>query len=353
MKTEPVLRASDGLYRSRVIGMLHAGQHQGPLFSTSTDERQELERLVRASKTPRSHVDRARSILRMGAGVSAPDAGKELGRSRNSAYKWRPLSRITIGRIVGRCSKWATDDNYRGDDKTEPTSHRPPCAPGSHELEYPLHGHICCRHGSGSSATSGDGQSGPHRIKPLKISNDSDFSEKVIDVAGRYLNPADNTIVLSGDEKTQIQALDRAQPLLPLRPGQVERRAHDYKRHGTASPYAAFDVATGKAIGRITMRQRPKEFLDCLRQINRKIDPDVDLHLILDNSSTHKTPELRKWLQIHPQFTPPPTSASRLNAVEAWFSQFEPRAIDRGRFNSVAQARQAIRDFIDTHNTYT
>lgn len=195
----------------------------------------------------------------------------------------------------------------------------------------------------------------PHRIKSFKISNDPHFAEKVIDVVGLYLNPPENAMVLSVDEKTQIQALDRTQPLLPMRPGQIERRTHDYKRHGTTSLYAAFDVATGTVLGRITQRHRAKEFLDFLRQIERSTPPEIDLHLILDNSSTHKTDAVRSFLADHPRFHFhfTPTSASWLNAVETWFSQLERRAIHRGIFTSVRELRREIRRYIETHNQHT
>lgn len=127
----------------------------------------------------------------------------------------------------------------------------------------------------------------PHRLKTFKISNDPHFADKVVDVVGLYLNPPDNALVLSVDEKTQIQALDRTQPMLPLKPGQVERRTHDYKRHGTASLYAAFDILTGKVIGCITQRHRAKEFLEFLRQIDRSTPAELDLHVILPSRSGH------------------------------------------------------------------
>jgi hypothetical protein len=145
----------------------------------------------------------------------------------------------------------------------------------------------------------------------------------VVDAVGLYLNPPDNALVLSVDEKTQIQALDRTQPMLPLKPGQVERRPHDYKRHGTASLYTAFDILTGKVIGRITQRHRAKEFLEFLRQVDRSTPAALDLHVILDNSSIHKTAAVREWLEKHPRFKLhfTPTSASWLNAVKGWFAQ--------------------------------
>ena len=193
----------------------------------------------------------------------------------------------------------------------------------------------------------------PHRLRTFKVSNDPRFAEKVIDVVGLYLDPPDNALVLSVDEKTQVQALDRTQPLLQLRPGQVERRTHDYTRHGTASLYAAFDIATGDVIGRVTTRHRAKEFLAFLRQIDRTTPAELDLHLILDNSSTHTTPAVEAWLDRHPRvhFHFTPTSASWLNAVESWFAQLERRAIHRDSFSSVADLRQAIRRYIQVHNT--
>ena len=192
-------------------------------------------------------------------------------------------------------------------------------------------------------------------LQTFKISNDPDFAEKFIDVVGLYLDPPDNAMVPSVKEKTQIQALDRSQLLLPLRPKQVERRAHDYKRHGTASPYDVFDIATGEVMGRITKRHRAKEFLGFLRQIDRAADPRLNLHLILDNSSTHKTDSLRQWLDQHPrlQLNFTATSVSWLNAVESWFSQLERRTILRGAFTSDADLRNAVRKSIEAHNTHS
>ena len=141
----------------------------------------------------------------------------------------------------------------------------------------------------------------PHRIQNFKISNDPHFAEKVIDVVGLYMNPPDNAIVLSVDEKTQIRALDRTQPMLPLKPGLAERRTHDYIRNGTTSLYAAFNILTGEVIGRVTERHRAKEFLEFMRQVERSTPKDLDLHVILDNSSTHKTEDVKKWLAKHPR----------------------------------------------------
>ncbi len=193
----------------------------------------------------------------------------------------------------------------------------------------------------------------PHRLKSFKISNDPHFADKVLDVVGLYMNPPDNAVILSVDEKTQIQALDRTQPMLPLRPGQIERRTHDYKRNGTTNLYAAFNILTGQVIGRTTKRHRAKEFLDFLRQIKKAMPQNIDLHIILDNSSTHKTPEVKKWLKANPRFKMhfTPTSASWLNAVESWFGQLERRSIHRGVFTSVKELRNEIHRFIKQHNS--
>ena len=195
----------------------------------------------------------------------------------------------------------------------------------------------------------------PHRLKTFKISKDPNFAEKVIDIVGLYMNPPENALVLSVDEKTQIQALDRTQPMLQLRPGQIERRTHDYKRHGTSSLYAAFDILTGKVMSRITKRHRSLEFIDFLKQIKKSTPKDIDLHIIMDNSSTHKTEAVNSWLAKHPRihihFTP--TSASWLNAVESWFSVLERKAIQRGVFTSVGSLNKAIQEFINSHNAYS
>lgn len=192
----------------------------------------------------------------------------------------------------------------------------------------------------------------PHRVKTFKISRDPKFAEKVVDVVGLYMNPPENALVLSVDEKTQIQALDRTQPMLPLRPGQVERRTHDYKRHGTISLYAAMDLATGRVIDRLSAQHRAADFLEFLELVDRRTASSPAVHLILDNSSTHKTPEVLAWLEEHPRFQLhfTPTSASWLNAVETWFSVLERRAVRRGVFTSVADLKRAIKAYVSAHN---
>ena len=204
----------------------------------------------------------------------------------------------------------------------------------------------------------------PHRIKSFKISRDPAFAEKVVDVVGLYMNPPLNAAVLSVDEKTQIQALDRTQRPLPMserkdgakaRRGHPETRTHDYRRHGVTNLYAAFDLLSGEVIGRLTKRARGREFLAFLRQIDRRVPPELDLHLILDNSGTHGTPAVKEWLAANPRVKlhHTPTSASWLNAVEGWFAQLERRALKRGVFTSVGELKQAIEAFIRAHNKHS
>ena len=171
----------------------------------------------------------------------------------------------------------------------------------------------------------------PHRSESFKLSKDPLFIEKVRDIVGLYLNPPDKALVLCVDEKTQIQALDRSQPVLPLRPGQPERRPHDYTRHGTTTLFAAFNATTGKVIGAFRQRQRAREFRKFLTTIDRRVPARLDVHLILDNSSTHKTPAIHRWLARHPRFHLhfTPTGASWINLVERWFAALTEKQLRR------------------------
>lgn len=193
----------------------------------------------------------------------------------------------------------------------------------------------------------------PHRLKTFKISNDAQFADKVVDIIGLYMNPPENAVVLSVDEKTQIQALDRTQPGLPLNPSRIGSRTHDYKRNGTASLYAAFNTLTGKVIGKVAERTNSKAFLSFLKLLDRRTPGNRQLHIILDNLSAHKTQTVRDWVasrpRIHLHFTP--TSSSWLNAVEGWFAQLERRALYRGVFTSVPELKAELERFIKVHNT--
>jgi len=193
----------------------------------------------------------------------------------------------------------------------------------------------------------------PHRQETFKLSTDPEFVAKTRDVVGLYLDPPTKAMVLCVDEKSQIQALDRTQPVLPLAPGIAERRTHDFERHGTTTLFAALDIATGKVIGRLQRRHRGKEFLKFLRTIEANVPTELDIHLIMDNYGTHKTPAVRAWFARHPRFHVhfTPTSASWLNQVERWFSTLTMKQIRRGTHRSTWQLEQAIRDYLAIYNT--
>ena len=192
----------------------------------------------------------------------------------------------------------------------------------------------------------------PHLVRRFKISNDPQFEEKVTDVVGLYMNPPDKALVLCVDEKSQIQALDRTQPGLPMKKGRAGTMTHDYKRHGTTTLFAALDLKSGIVIGECQPRHRAKEFIRFLKRIDRCVMKHVDIHLVLDNYGTHKTPEVKAWLARHRRFKMhfTPTSASWLNLVERFFAEITAKRIRRGIFKSVAELEQVIHDYLDRHN---
>ena len=195
----------------------------------------------------------------------------------------------------------------------------------------------------------------PHRTETCKLSADPWLVEKVRDIVGLYLNPPEHAIVLCVDEKSQVQALDRTQPILPLRPGLPEQRTNDYERHGTTSLFAAPDIATGKVIGKCHRRHRHQEFLKFMRTVDAAVPPDAgEIHLVLDNYGTHKTPSVVRWFARHPRyqlhFTP--TSGSWVNQVERWFAEITEKRIRRGSFTSVPDPEKAIQDYLNHNNDH-
>jgi transposase len=192
----------------------------------------------------------------------------------------------------------------------------------------------------------------PHRMETFKLSTDPNFVDKVRDVVGLYVAPPAHAIVLCVDEKSQIQALDRSQPMLPMRPGQVARRTHDYKRYGTTSLFAALDIATGRVIGKCFPRHRATEFRRFLDEIEANVPQGIEVHLVMDNYATHKAPLVRDWLTRRPHWHVhlTPTSSSWLNQVERFFALLTEKQIKRGVHRSVADLRAAIQDFLDQHN---
>lgn len=194
----------------------------------------------------------------------------------------------------------------------------------------------------------------PHRSETFQISNDPLLVEKVRDIVGLYMNPPDHALILCVDEKSQIQALNRTQPILPMQPGQAERRSHDYQRHGTTSLFAALDVATGNVIGKCFARHRAREFKKFLDHVDANLPAEGEVHVVLDNYATHKTPAIRRWFarrpRYHLHFTP--THASWLNLIERWFGLLTERQIRRGSHLSVWQLKTAIQEFLDASNEH-
>jgi transposase len=192
----------------------------------------------------------------------------------------------------------------------------------------------------------------PHQTESFQLSKDPLPIEKVRDIVGLYMSPPDNAVVFCIDERSQIQALNRTQPVLPMRMGEVERRSSDYDRHGTTTLFAALDVATGSVIGRCYQRHRAREFLQFLKTVDAAVPEETDVHVVLDNYATHKTPAVKRWLikrpRFHLHFTP--THASWLNLVERWFGLITQRQLKRGSHTSVSQLRRAIEEFIEVNN---
>jgi len=192
----------------------------------------------------------------------------------------------------------------------------------------------------------------PHKSETFTLSNDPLFIEKVRDIVGLYLNPPERAVVLCVDEKSQVQALNRSQPMLPMQPGRPESRTHTYVRNGTTALFAALDVATGKVIGQCRRRHRAAEFLRFLKQIDAHVPAELDVHVVLDNLSTHKTASVQRWFARHPRFHVhfTPTYSSWLNQIERWFALLEQRQLKRSAHRSATELERAIYDFIDVHN---
>ena len=319
----------------------------------TAEERHELERLARGRKVWRSLADRARIVLLAAEGLTNAQIGNALDVTDQTARKWR--NRFAEHRLDGLADEPRPGRPRRiGDDAVAEVVRK--------TLEEKPRG---ATHWSTRSMAQATGYAPstinriwrafslqPHRSKTFKLSADPYFVDKTRDVVGLYVDPPQHAMVLCVDEKSQVQALDRTQPLLPLRPGQVERRTHDYKRHGTTSLFAALDVATGKVIGQCYRRHRSTEFRKFLNHVEANVPPDLEIHIIMDNYSTHKTKAIRDWFARRPRwhvhFTP--TSASWLNQVERFFANLTDKQIRRGVHRSTGELEQAITEYIETVN---
>jgi transposase len=315
-------------------------------------DREQLERWVRSSRVPAGLAQRARIVLLAADGVSNVEISERLGVSKPTVTAWR--DRYRDGGLP------ALDDRSRSGrprvlDHREivaATLNSPPAKLGvTHWSSRLLARQLKIGDATVARAWREYGIQ-PWRTETFKFSTDPELVAKVTDVVGLYLAPPENAVVLCVDEKSQIQALDRTAPMLPMQPRMCERRTHDYRRHGTTTLFAALEIATGRVTGHCLPRHRHQEFLRFLRQVTRAY-PDVELHLVMDNYAAHKHPAVRAWLAANPRvqvhFTP--TSASWLNLVECWFSIIERQAIHRGSYASVTDLNRRIRAFIDGWNT--
>jgi len=319
----------------------------------SEEERAQLESWARRRSSAQALAQRCRVVLLASQGLNNTEIAARLGVHRPMVRKWR--SRFAEFRLDG-----LIDEPRPGKPRTISDEQVEQVIVKTLESTPKDATHWSTR---GMAAEVGITQSAvhriwrafglqPHRQETWKLSKDPQFVAKVRDVVGLYLNPPERAVVLCVDEKSQIQALDRTAPILPMLPGTPERATHDYKRAGTSSLYAALDITTGQVIGSLHARHRAIEFKKFLQSIDSEVPAELDVHVVLDNSSTHKTPAIKKWLLAHPRFVLhfTPTSSSWLNLVERWFAELTNKKLRRGAHRSVRELNTDIRAWITDWN---
>jgi len=322
-------------------------------LSLSPAERDYLEQQVRCHRIPRSLSDRCRIILRCADGLTSKEVGAELGFHEHTVGKWR--RRFQTDRLEGLwdeprtgCPRSITDNEVAA--IIERTLQEKP-RDATHWSIRSMANEAGLSHTTIRRIWTAFGLQ-PHRKERFKLSSDPFFVNKVRDIVGLYLSPPNRALVLSVDEKSQIQALDRSQPVLPMMQGIPERQTHDYIRHGTTSLFAALDVASGFVFGKCYKRHRAKEFLAFLKEIDAQVASELDIHIIMDNYATHKTKEVKAWLarrpHYHVHFTP--TSASWINQVERWFAELSRKQLKRGVHTTVKDLEADIMKFVKIHN---
>jgi transposase len=319
----------------------------------SDDERAQLEAWTRRRTSAQALAQRSRVVLLAADGLKNTEIAERLGVSRNMAMLWR--ARFAEQRLAGlldepRPGRPRTITDEQVEEVVVRTLETTP-KDATHWSTRSMAREVGLTQSAVLRIWRAFGLQ-PHRQDTWKLSKDPQFIEKVRDVVGLYLNPPERAVVLCVDEKSQIQALDRTAPILPMLPGTPERATHDYKRAGTSSLYAALDLTTGKVIGRLHSRHRAVEFKQFLATLEREVPADLDVHVVLDNSSTHKTPAIGRWLAAHPRFVLhfTPTSSSWLNLVERWFSELTSKLLKRGAHRSVRALNADIRAWIETWN---
>jgi transposase len=324
-----------------------------PELVLTTEELETLQRWARRPKPAQALAQRARLVLACAQGKSNTAVSREMDLTLQTIGKWR--SRFVVHRLEGLLDESRPGAPRRiGDADVERVLTLTLEATPRDATHWSTRS-LARRCGMSQSAVSRIWRAfalQPHRSETFKLSRDPLFVERVRDIVGLYLNPPDRALALCVDEKAQIQVLNRTQPLLPMRPGQVERRTHDYQRHGTTSLFAALDVASGKVIGECHRRHRSIEFRKFLDTMDAAVPQNLDVHLILDNYGTHKTPTTRRWLVRHPRyhvhFTP--TSASWINLVERWFATLTEKQLRRGTHRSTAELEAALRRYLTVQN---
>lgn len=316
-------------------------------------EREQLESWARRRTSAAGLAMRSRIVLAAAEGGSNTEIAARLEQHRNTVARWR--KRFLEARLDGlvdepRSGRPRTIDDAAVEKLITETLENAPKA-DAHWSTRSMAAHLGMSQSTVSRVWRAFGLA-PHRSETWKLSKDPLFTEKVRDVVGLYLDPPERAVVLCVDEKTQVQALDRTAPTFPMLPGTPERASHDYVRHGTSSLYAALDLATGKVIGSLHSRHRAVEFGKFLRKIDAEVPDDLEVHLVLDNASTHKTPAIKRWLAAHPRFVVhfTPTSSSWLNLVERWFAELTTKKLQRSAHRSVAALNADIRAWIKNWN---
>jgi transposase len=326
---------------------------QAAVIVLTDAERAELEGWARRRTSAAGLALRSRIVLAAADGESNSDMAARMGISRSTVKRWR--NRFVEQRCDGLLDEPRPGrPRVVGDAQIEAliaTTLESTPADATHWSTRSMATHLGLSQSMVSRVWRAFGLA-PHKQDSWKLSKDPLFVEKVRDIVGLYLDPPERALVLCVDEKTQIQALNRTQPVFPMLPGTPARASHDYVRYGTSSLYAALDLATGKIIGSLHARHRSQEFLAFLKKIDHQVPADLDCHVILDNASTHKTPAVKRWLTTHPRFVLhfTPTSSSWLNLVERWFSELTTKKLRRGTHTSVRQLNADIRAWIDTWN---
>jgi transposase len=319
----------------------------------SDGEREQLRAWARRRKSAQALAQRSRIVLAAATGGSNSQIAAEMGITRGMVAKWR--SRFAEYRVDGlldepRPGRPRTISDARVEEVIVRTLETTP-RDATHWSTRSLAAELGLSQSAVARIWRAFGRQ-PHRQESWKLSRDPQFIDKVRDVVGLYLDPPERAVVLCVDVKSQIQALDRTAPILPLLPGTPQRASHDYKRAGTSSLYAALDIASGKVIGSLHARHRAVEFKKFLQRLDREVPAELEVHLVLDNASTHKTPAIKKWLLAHPRFVLhfTPTSSSWLNLVERWFAEPTTKKLRRGSHRSVRELNADIHAWIDSWN---